>query len=271
MEEQIMNMPAVALRGLTILPGMIAHFDISRERSLRAVEEAMEQDQKIYLVTQRNVDSEDPTQEDLYQMGIVADIKQVVRLQNDVVRILVDGISRAALLGFTDNEKYLEAEICYCDSNADSLPEDLREAMLLGVREAFHRYAAVVGKISKELIRQIDQYEDLEKLIDYVTNNLPVSYELKQQVLEAEDINDRYQVIVSLLLSQVEVISIKNELQKKVKVRVDKHQKEYVLREQLGVIREELGENADSEADEYEKKLSELDAPDYVKEKTKKR
>lgn len=265
-----MNMPAVALRGLTILPGMIAHFDISRERSLRAVEEAMEQDQKIYLVTQRNVDSEDPTQEDLYQMGIVADIKQVVRLQNDVVRILVDGISRAALLGFTGNEKYLEAEIYYCDSNADSLPEDLREAMLLGVREAFHRYAAVVGKISKELIRQIDQYEDLEKLIDYVTNNLPVSYELKQQVLEAEDINDRYQVIVSLLLSQVEVISIKNELQKKVKVRVDKHQKEYVLREQLGVIREELGENADSEADEYEKKLSELDAPDYVKEKTKK-
>lgn len=265
-----MNMPAVALRGLTILPGMIAHFDISRERSLRAVEEAMEQDQKIYLVTQRNVDSEDPTQEDLYQMGIVADIKQVVRLQNDVVRILIDGISRAALLGFTGNEKYLEAEICYCDSNADSLPEDLREAMLLGVREAFHRYAAVIGKISKELIRQIDQYEDLEKLIDYVTNNLPVSYELKQQVLEAEDINDRYQVIVSLLLSQVEVISIKNELQKKVKVRVDKHQKEYVLREQLGVIREELGENADSEADEYEKKLSELDAPDYVKEKTKK-
>ncbi len=265
-----MNMPAVALRGLTILPGMIAHFDISRERSLRAVEEAMEQDQKIYLVTQRNVDSEDLTQEDLYQMGIVADIKQVVRLQNDVVRILVDGISRAALLGFTGNEKYLEAEICYCDSNADSLPDDLREAMLLGVREAFHRYAAVVGKISKELIRQIDQYEDLEKLIDYVTNNLPVSYELKQQVLEAEDINDRYQVIVSLLLSQVEVISIKNELQKKVKVRVDKHQKEYVLREQLGVIREELGENADSEADEYEKKLSELDAPDYVKEKTKK-
>lgn len=265
-----MNMPAVALRGLTILPGMIAHFDISRERSLRAVEEAMEQDQKIYLVTQRNVDSEDPTQEDLYQMGIVADIKQVVRLQNDVVRILVDGISRAALLGFTGNEKYLEAEICYCDSNADSLPDDLREAMLLGVREAFHRYAAVAGKISKELIRQIDQYEDLEKLIDYVTNNLPVSYELKQQVLEAEDINDRYQVIVSLLLSQVEVISIKNELQKKVKVRVDKHQKEYVLREQLGVIREELGENADSEADEYEKKLSELDAPDYVKEKTKK-
>ena len=139
MEEQIMNMPAVALRGLTILPGMIAHFDVSRERSLRAVEEAMEQDQKIYLVTQRNVDSEDPTQEDLYQMGIVADIKQVVRLQNDVVRILVDGISRAALLGFTDNEKYLAdfADDCrisvksLSDSEKHGFPEILRQAVCI--------------------------------------------------------------------------------------------------------------------------------------------
>ena len=155
-----MNMPAVALRGLTILPGMIAHFDISRERSLRAVEEAMEQDQKIYLVTQRNVDSEDPTQEDLYQMGIVADIKQVVRLQNDVVRILVDGISRAALLGIlpvmrsTLRQKSVIVIVMQTACRMIS-----GEAMLLGVREAFHRYAAVVGKISKELIRQIDQYE----------------------------------------------------------------------------------------------------------------
>ena len=264
-------MPAVALRGLTYSAWDDCPFRCQQRALTPCCRGGYGAGSKDLILSHKgNVDSEDPTQEDLYQMGIVADIKQVVRLQNDVVRILVDGISRAALLGFTGNEKYLEAEICYCDSNADSLPEDLREAMLLGVREAFHRYAAVVGKISKELIRQIDQYEDLEKLIDYVTNNLPVSYELKQQVLEAEDINDRYQVIVSLLLSQVEVISIKNELQKKVKVRVDKHQKEYVLREQLGVIREELGENADSEADEYEKKLSELDAPDYVKEKTKK-
>ena len=263
-------MPAVALRGLTILPGMIAHFDISRDKSLKAIEEAMQQDQKIFLVTQRDIEKDDPVADDLYTMGIVADIKQVVKLQNDIVRILVDGQSRAKLLGFTRHEEYLEAEISYFESNTYLLPDDMQQAMIMGVKEAFHRYAAVIGKMSKELIRQIDKYDDLEKLIDYVTNNLPVSYEQKQEVLEAEDISERYQVIVALLLGQVEVISIKNELQKKVKTRVDKHQKEYVLREQLGVIREELGDDADSEADEYEKHMNELDAPDYVKEKLKK-
>ncbi len=263
-------MPAVALRGLTILPGMIAHFDISRDKSLKAIEEAMQQEQKIFLVTQRDIEKDDPVADDLYTMGIVADIKQVVKLQNDIVRILVDGQSRAKLLGFTRHEEYLEAEISYFESNTYLLPDDMQQAMIMGVKEAFHRYAAVIGKMSKELIRQIDKYDDLEKLIDYVTNNLPVSYEQKQEVLEAEDISERYQVIVALLLGQVEVISIKNELQKKVKTRVDKHQKEYVLREQLGVIREELGDDADSEADEYEKRMNELDAPDYVKEKLKK-
>ncbi|WP_455719629.1 endopeptidase La [Agathobacter sp.] len=270
MENQTFYMPAVALRGLTILPGMIAHFDISREKSLKAIEEAMQQDQKIFLVAQKDIEKDDPAAEDLYTMGIVADIKQVVKLQNDIVRILVDGQSRAKLLGFTRHDEYLEAEISYFESNAYLLPDDMQQAMIMGVKEAFHRYAAVIGKMSKELIRQIDKYDDLEKLIDYVTNNLPVSYEQKQEVLEAEDINDRYQIIVSLLISQVDVISIKNELQKKVKTRVDKHQKEYVLREQLGVIREELGDDADSEADEYEKRMNELDAPDYVKEKLKK-
>ncbi len=258
------------MRGLTILPGMIAHFDISRDKSLKAIEEAMQQDQKIFLVTQRDIEKDDPVADDLYTMGIVADIKQVVKLQNDIVRILVDGQSRAKLLGFTRHEEYLEAEISYFESNTYLLPDDMQQAMIMGVKEAFHRYAAVIGKMSKELIRQIDKYDDLEKLIDYVTNNLPVSYEQKQEVLEAEDISERYQVIVALLLGQVEVISIKNELQKKVKTRVDKHQKEYVLREQLGVIREELGDDADSEADEYEKRMNELDAPDYVKEKLKK-
>lgn len=270
MEEQTINMPAVALRGLTILPGMIAHFDISWDKSLKAIEKAMQHDQKIFLVTQKDIDKDDPTEEDLYEMGIVADIKQVVKLQNDIVRILVDGQSRAKLLGFTSHEEYLEAEIRLFDSMTYLVPDDMQQAMVLGVKEAFHRYVAVVGKMSKEFVRQIDKYDDIEKLIDYVANNLPVSYEQKQEVLEAEDINDRYQAIVSLLLNQVDIISIKNELQKKVKTRVDKHQKEYVLREQLGVIREELGEDADSEADDYENRLKELDAPDYVKTKLKK-
>ena len=270
MEDITIVMPAIALRGMSIMPGMIAHFDISRDRSLKAVEESMQADQKIFLVTQRDVDVEEPMQSDLYEMGIVAEIKQVVKLQNDVVRILIDGKSRAKLVGFTRCEDFLEAEICTYNTDLEGVPSDVREAMLVGVRESFEKYAAVVGKVNKELFRQIEKYDDIEKLIDFVTNNLPVSYAQKQKVLGTEDICDRYEVIVAILLKQINVAQIKNDFQQKVKKKVDKHQREYLLREQMSVIREELGENADSEADEFLKKTESLNAPEEVRQKLKK-
>lgn len=270
MEDITIVMPAIALRGMAIMPGMIAHFDISRDRSLKAVEESMQADQKIFLVTQRDVDVEEPMQSDLYEMGIVAEIKQVVKLQNDVVRILIDGKSRAKLVGFTRCEDFLEAEICTYNTDLEGVPSDVREAMLVGVRESFEKYAAVVGKVNKELFRQIEKYDDIEKLIDFVTNNLPVSYAQKQKVLGTEDICDRYEVIVAILLKQINVTQIKNDFQQKVKKKVDKHQREYLLREQMSVIREELGENADSEADEFLKKTESLNAPEEVRQKLKK-
>lgn len=270
MEDITIVMPAIALRGMSIMPGMIAHFDISRERSLKAVEESMQADQKIFLVTQRDVDVEEPMQSDLYEMGIVAEIKQVVKLQNDVVRILIDGKSRAKLVGFTRCEDFLEAEICTYNTDLEGVPSDVREAMLVGVRESFEKYAAVVGKVNKELFRQIEKYDDIEKLIDFVTNNLPVSYVQKQKVLGTEDICDRYEVIVAILLKQINVAQIKNDFQQKVKKKVDKHQREYLLREQMSVIREELGENADSEADDFLKKTESLNAPEEVRQKLKK-
>ena len=270
MEDITIVMPAIALRGMSIMPGMIAHFDISRDRSLKAVEESMQADQKIFLVTQRDVDVEEPMQSDLYEMGIVAEIKQVVKLQNDVVRILIDGKSRAKLVGFTRCEDFLEAEICTYNTDLEGVPSDVREAMLVGVRESFEKYAAVVGKVNKELFRQIEKYDDIEKLIDFVTNNLPVSYAQKQKVLGTENICDRYEVIVAILLKQINVAQIKNDFQQKVKKKVDKHQREYLLREQMSVIREELGENADSEADEFLKKTESLNAPEEVRQKLKK-
>lgn len=270
MEDITIVMPAIALRGMSIMPGMIAHFDISRDRSLKAVEESMQADQKIFLVTQCDVDVEEPMQSDLYEMGIVAEIKQVVKLQNDVVRILIDGKSRAKLVGFTRCEDFLEAEICTYNTDLEGVPSDVREAMLVGVRESFEKYAAVVGKVNKELFRQIEKYDDIEKLIDFVTNNLPVSYAQKQKVLGTEDICDRYEVIVAILLKQINVAQIKNDFQQKVKKKVDKHQREYLLREQMSVIREELGENADSEADEFLKKTESLNAPEEVRQKLKK-
>ena len=217
-----------------------------------------------------DVDVEEPMQSDLYEMGIVAEIKQVVKLQNDVVRILIDGKSRAKLVGFTRCEDFLEAEICTYNTDLEGVPSDVREAMLVGVRESFEKYAAVVGKVNKELFRQIEKYDDIEKLIDFVTNNLPVSYAQKQKVLGTEDICDRYEVIVAILLKQINVAQIKNDFQQKVKKKIDKHQREYLLREQMSVIREELGENADSEADEFLKKTESLNAPEEVRQKLKK-
>lgn len=270
MENMTCFMPVVALRGMTILPGMIAHFDISREKSLKAIEEAMSKDRRVFLLTQKDIEKEEPVLQDLYEVGIIAEVKQVVRLQNDVVRILVDGTSRARLVEFNDANEYLEATVSVIESDIDELPDDMKAAMLAGLKETFEKYAKVTAKTGKELLRQVRNSNNIEKLIDYVTNNLPISFDEKQKVLDEVAISDRYETLVVLLMQQIEVTVIKNDFHQKIKERVDKHQKEYVLREQMGLIKQELGESADSEADEFQNRADKLDAPSEVKEKLKK-
>ncbi len=273
MKDIVLTMPAVALRGMTILPGMIAHFDISREKSMTAVEQSMVADQQIFLVTQKNLEQDNPAQDDLYHIGIVADIRQVIKMQNNVVRILVEGRKRAELYAFTDRQEYLEAEIVICcGGEADAeLSAQVRAAMASGIRETFQQYAKINGKFGKDILRQVNEITDLEKLIDYVSNNLPVNYEEKQKLLEAVTLSERYEALMTILLSEIEIIAIKNDYQQKIRARVDKHQKEYILREQMGLIREELGEdNTDSEVDSYLQELKKLKAPQEVKERIQK-
>lgn len=271
MEELIVTLPAVALRGMTILPGMIAHFDISRPKSIKAVEKAMMEEQKIFLVTQKDVEQEELAQEDLYEIGIVAQIKQVIKLQNDIIRILVEGTERARLKGFLEETEYLHAEICLQEEKTEELPDEVKDGLIRGIQETFSKYLAVNPKIGKELQKQIVQTSDIEKLMDLIANNLPVPYPEKQKILEAETLTDRYEVLVSLLLREIEVTAIKNEFQAKVKERVDKNQKEYILREQMKLIREELGEdNTESDADGYMEALEKLKADKVVKDKIKK-
>lgn len=269
MEDKICTMPAVALRGMTILPGMVAHFDISRERSIKAVETAMMGDQTIFLVTQKNANEENPQPSDLFSVGVVANIRQVIKLQNDIVRVLVEGSNRAELYGYTEETKYIEARIIsYESQNDEDLPEQAASAMCMSVQETFAKYAKLHGKISREVVHQADEERDLSQLLDYVGNNLPVHYDEKQKILEAISLTQRYEVLLGMLLQQIEVLAIKKDFQKKVQERVEKHQKEYVLREQMALIREELGEtNTDSDAEEYEKKLKELQASKEVKER----
>lgn len=272
MDDIALTMPAVALRGMTILPGMIAHFDISREKSLKAVEAAMNNGQRIFLVTQKNVELDNPRPEDLYSVGIIADIKQVIKLQNNIVRLLIEGTSRAQLYGFTGREDFLEVDIiCLMEDGTQELPPKAAAAMTESVQETFAKYAAVNGKTGKDVVRQAMEIRDLRSLMDYVANNLPVHYTQKQKILEAVTVSDRYQALLELMFQEMEVMEIKNDFQRKVRERVDKHQKDYILREQMGVIREELGEDDfDSEIDGYRETLEKLEASQEVKERIEK-
>ena len=272
MDTMIMKMPAVALRGMVILPGMVAHFDVSRAKSIKAVEEAMMDEQKIFLVAQKDVEQENPDIEDLFKIGIIAEVKQVIKLQNNIVRILVEGKERAELSAFLENPDYLLAEIIRFDEEVDDgLPEEAKEAMLRSIQETFGKYVVVNTKMGKELQRQLSEITDLEKLMNQLANSLPVHFEEKQKILDAVSMTERYEVLMALLLKEIEIIAIKNDFQAKVKAHVDKNQKEYLLREQMKVIREELGEdNTESDADHFMDALGKIKADKEVKEKIKK-
>ena len=272
MDTMIMKMPAVALRGMVILPGMVAHFDVSRAKSIKAVEEAMMDGQKIFLVAQKDVEQENPDIEDLFKIGIIAEVKQVIKLQNNIVRILVEGKERAELSAFLENPDYLLAEIIRFDEEVDDgLPEEAKEAMLRSIQETFGKYVVVNPKMGKELQRQLSEITDLEKLMNQLANSLPVHFEEKQKILDAVSLTERYEVLMALLLKEIEITAIKNDFQAKVKAHVDKNQKEYLLREQMKVIREELGEdNTESDADHFMDALGKIKADKEVKEKIKK-
>ena len=261
----------IALRGTTVLPDMIVHFDVSREKSIRAVEAAMLHDQKIFLLTQKDPEVEIPELTDLYQVGTVAYIKQVVKLPQDLYRVLVEGLDRAEVLGLEQEEPYLKAECEIVTAQEEDYPEPVKDAMLRSIRELFQRYCRESGKVSKDLVTQIMNIEDVQETIDQIAVNLPMAYQNKQKLLEAVSLNDRYEILGALLGSEIEVIHITKDLQRKVKSHIDKNQREYILREQLKTIREELGEeNTADDIDELKKQLKELDASDEVKEKISK-
>lgn len=271
MDTMIKKLPAVALRGMVILPGMIAHFDVSREKSIRAIEESMMDEQHVFLVAQKDIDKEDPVLEDVYKIGTIAEVKQVIKLQNNVVRILVEGKERAELSTFLDCPDYLFAEIIRFDEEEEELLEEVKQAMIRSIQETFGRYLTVNPKVGKDLQRHINDMTDIQKMMDLLANNLPVHYQEKQKILEAISLTERYEVLMALLLKEIEVTAIKNDFQKKVKERVDKNQKEYLLREQMKVIREELGEdNTESDAEAFREAVRKLKADKEVKDKINK-
>ena len=271
MKQPISILPAIALRGTTILPGMIVHFDVSRERSIKAIEAAMLHDQKIFLVTQKNPEVEKPELSELYQVGTIAYIKQVVKLPHDLLRVLVEGIERAELLSLEQEEPFLKAETAIFEQDGEHYTKSLREAMFRSIQELFQRYCMESGKISKDLTAQIMNLTELEELISQIAVNVPLTYQNKQKILEAVSLESQYEVLAAILNNEIEVLQIGHDLQRKLKAHIDKNQRDYILREQLKLIREELGEeNTADIAEEYRQKTEALEAPQEVKDKLNK-
>ena len=276
MSEEITRMPAVALRGMTILPSMIVHFDVSRDKSIKAIEQAMTADQKLFVVTQRDPEASDPGIDDLYHIGTVVEIKQLVKLPKNIIRVLVEGLERAELLEMEASAGYLDAKVAtFPDVKDQDYPgkgdEVGQQAMIRNLKELFQKYAQANGKISQELVRQIMEIEDLEHLTDQIAIHIPLYYEEKQRILEAVFLYDRYEGLCVILANEENIMRIKVQLQEKVKARIDKNQKEYILREQLKLIREELGDDTTlDDAQHFLEETEKLTAGEEVKEKIRK-
>lgn len=251
------------------MPEMIVHFDVSRERSIAAIQQAMVEEQEIFLVAQKSIETENPGQDDVYEIGTVASVKQLIKLSKKVVRVLVEGKNRAVLKKIEETDPYLRAEVEVLEEQEITIPDDLNaEAMMRGLKEIITEYAAKNGKISKESVAEFLDITDLKRLVNEVAANIPLKYKDQQELLEELDFWSRYEKLSLKLVNEMQIMEIKEELQRKVKNKVDKHQKEYLLKEQLKVIREELGEDTTfSDADEFEEACSKLDAPEEVKEK----
>ena len=278
MENERISLPVVALRGMTILPEMVAHFDVSREKSLQAIDQAMTEGEKIFLTGQYEIETEDPDVTDIHRIGCIATIKQIVKLPKKISRVLVSGEQRAELIDLEFKEPYLRGTVAvredvdtsWEDTGAEQSPLNL-EAMVQGLRDIFKEYMAKNPKIAKEFSDQIDQITDLKKMVNVINANVPMSYPEYQEFLEETNLMKRYDKLAYKLVNEIQVLNIKEELQEKIKERVDKNQREYILREELKLIREELGdENQLSDADEFQQKCDALEAPDEVKEKISK-
>ena len=272
MSELIKNIPTIALRGMTVLPAMVVHFDISREKSIKAVEQSMVKDQKIFLIAQQNPEENNPDIKDLYRIGTIAIVKQVVKLPKNIFRVLAEGIERAELLELYEENGYLEATVdAFPQEDLDKYSPNVQEAMVRGLKDIFTVYGMENDKISKEIVQQILEITKLDKLMEQIAINIPIQFEEKQHLLEAEDIQTRYEALCLLLTNEIDIFRIRKSIQIKVKERVDKNQKEYILREQLKVIQEELGEDtALSDINQFYEKVKKLKASSEVKEKIEK-
>ena len=268
MEKQIRNIPMVALRGMTIMPEMVVHFDVSRAYSIQAIQQVMQgEEQQVVLVAQRELNIEDPDLKDVFEIGTIATIKQVIKLSKNMLRVLVTGEERARLISLEKEEGYLNAQVEVIEE-PQAEEEVVDNPRAKNIQELFLEYAMKNGKIPKDVITQVADEKTFLGLVNQIAANVPLDYLNLQDILEETDLNRRYEVLAFKIANEMEVMHLKEEIQGKVKERIDRHQKEFILREQLKVIREELGEDTMlSDAEEFETATKKLKASKEIKEK----
>lgn len=262
------ELPLIPLRGLSVFPYMVIHFDVGREKSIKALEEAMVKDQTIFLTTQKEVDVDLPTTEDFYEIGTISKIKQMLKLPGDAIRVLVEGISRGRIKNIGQDEPYFKAEIEEYKAGEKEVNREV-EAMMRVVLDAFENYVSVSNKISPEVIITISSIEEAGRLADVIASHMILKTEQKQEILEAFDPKDRLEVLYKILLKEIEILEVEKEINTKVRGRINRLQKEYYLKEQLKAIKEELGEDAgyDDEIEEMYDKIKKVKLPKKVEEK----
>ena len=260
--------PCVPLRGLTVLPGMIVHFDLNRPFSIQAVEKAMLKDQRVYLLTQRSETVEEPELADLYAVGCVAEIKQVIKLPNGFVRVLIEGLMLANLLELTKTDLYMAVTKAFAMTMEDNRYK--LTAMVRELRDQIAAYVAFNPQIGKSLEGQFQKMDTVEQLLDCVAANFPLTLPERQAMLEAESGEERFAILSEFFARETKVLEIKKQLSDETKERVEKNQKEYVLREQMKYIQEELGEDEESDVEQFKKACDRLKANAEVKKKIRK-
>ncbi|HAJ74421.1 MAG TPA: endopeptidase La [Lachnospiraceae bacterium] len=270
MDELIKQLPCVPLKDRVIMPGMIVHLDIDSERAVRAVEEAMLRDSRIFLIAQKDGSVEDPSDSDLYGVGVIAKVRQTVRLPKGVRRVLVEAVIRAELLGFQNDDLMYEARVALIEDTQepDNIDLNTQAAMKQTLQDLFETYAEQSQKVSKELVSQVVAEEDLAAMTGHIANNLPITFRQKQKLLEAVNFQAKFYELCQILTNEVEILKIRADIQGKLRERINKNQRDYFLKEQIKLIREELGEdNIQQEIENFKEQTAKLKADREIKDK----
>ena len=266
-DNTAVRLPLLALRGVVVFPKTVASFDVARKKSVNALRVAMDTDQTLFVATQKDVYVEEPEAKDLYEIGTVVRIKQVLKVNDNVIKVLVEGLYRAKRLTFKNGTQYLVADVLAQEEKPLQNRQVYKESLLRRIKQEFNDYAAVLRGIAPDVLMTVENSEDIGFLCDYIAYNIPAPFDDKQYVLEQTSVSKRAKILLELLRKEKEIGEIDRQIQEKTRTSIDEAQKQYYLREQMKVLSQELyGDDSADEIDEYYEKLDKLDAEDSVKQ-----